>query len=443
MTSAGAGPGRVTIYRAPHRARRPAARPRLAERLRADQRDPAGRRSRPASRDIRFEGVAGGILPQSAIVTGLPDGIVERNRDAYLLSPGQPARPLARPPRPPAPHLARDRRGARAGRDHPQRRRRRRRAADRRRASRRCAAPACANPGLRRGARRASPPGRPCRCAPASAQPVTATVTLSYLAERLRLAGQLCRHALARRRQLDLFAWLTLASMDETSFANADTQAVAGRLNRDRDERRGSHAEDAAGSSCAAGPHGTTGSSRAQVVRPTGPASGTGPAPRTSDRRRRARAQLASDDDDIVVTGDARQAGGSGRPQALPHPRAGHRRRATARSRSPSSSSRRCRSSSSTAAGSRPARQRRRAPPGGCWSPATAPPRGSACRCPAGTVAAVRRGRRRPADPDRRGLDRATARSARMSRSSSARRPGVTCRRRGDRLGPRAGKTMS
>jgi hypothetical protein len=38
--------------------------------------------------ELRFEGVAGGILPQSAIVTGLPDGVVERNRDAYLLSPG-------------------------------------------------------------------------------------------------------------------------------------------------------------------------------------------------------------------------------------------------------------------------------------------------------------------------------------------------------------------
>src|SRR6185436_649848 len=37
--------------------------------------------------ELRFEGVAGGILPQSAIVTGLPEGIVERNRDAYLLSP--------------------------------------------------------------------------------------------------------------------------------------------------------------------------------------------------------------------------------------------------------------------------------------------------------------------------------------------------------------------
>ena len=38
--------------------------------------------------DLRFEGVAGGILPQSAIVSGLDKRIVERNRDARLLSPG-------------------------------------------------------------------------------------------------------------------------------------------------------------------------------------------------------------------------------------------------------------------------------------------------------------------------------------------------------------------
>src|SRR5207237_3272484 len=37
--------------------------------------------------EIRFEGVAGGIIPQSALVAGFPQGIVERNRDAYLLSP--------------------------------------------------------------------------------------------------------------------------------------------------------------------------------------------------------------------------------------------------------------------------------------------------------------------------------------------------------------------
>src|SRR3954471_15786851 len=36
--------------------------------------------------EIRFEGVAGGIQPQSAIVTGFPGAIAEGNRDAYLLS---------------------------------------------------------------------------------------------------------------------------------------------------------------------------------------------------------------------------------------------------------------------------------------------------------------------------------------------------------------------
>jgi hypothetical protein len=36
---------------------------------------------------IRFEGVAGGILPESAIVTGLPEGAREKNQDAALLTP--------------------------------------------------------------------------------------------------------------------------------------------------------------------------------------------------------------------------------------------------------------------------------------------------------------------------------------------------------------------
>jgi len=36
---------------------------------------------------IRFEGVAEGLLPETAIVTGLPNGVREKNRDARLLSP--------------------------------------------------------------------------------------------------------------------------------------------------------------------------------------------------------------------------------------------------------------------------------------------------------------------------------------------------------------------
>ena len=35
----------------------------------------------------RFEGVAEGMFPESAIVTGLPRGVKEKNRDARLLSP--------------------------------------------------------------------------------------------------------------------------------------------------------------------------------------------------------------------------------------------------------------------------------------------------------------------------------------------------------------------
>src|SRR5258708_35423427 len=36
---------------------------------------------------LKFEGVADGIEPASAILTGLPRGIIEKNRDAKLLSP--------------------------------------------------------------------------------------------------------------------------------------------------------------------------------------------------------------------------------------------------------------------------------------------------------------------------------------------------------------------
>ncbi|HEV2597519.1 hypothetical protein [Sphingopyxis sp.] len=37
---------------------------------------------------VRFEGVAEGLLPETAVIGGLPDGVIEKNRDARLLSPG-------------------------------------------------------------------------------------------------------------------------------------------------------------------------------------------------------------------------------------------------------------------------------------------------------------------------------------------------------------------
>ena len=41
---------------------------------------------------LRFEGVADGIEPASAIVTGLPQGVIEKNRDAQAAEPGGAAR---------------------------------------------------------------------------------------------------------------------------------------------------------------------------------------------------------------------------------------------------------------------------------------------------------------------------------------------------------------
>jgi hypothetical protein len=47
---------------------------------------------------VRFEGVAGGMLPESALVTGLPSGVREKNLDADLLSArGLHARAYGRP----------------------------------------------------------------------------------------------------------------------------------------------------------------------------------------------------------------------------------------------------------------------------------------------------------------------------------------------------------
>src|ERR1700730_1409919 len=50
--------------------------------------DPRNPYHLPAGKSrIRFEGVADGIEPVSAIVAGLPVGVVEKNLDADLLSP--------------------------------------------------------------------------------------------------------------------------------------------------------------------------------------------------------------------------------------------------------------------------------------------------------------------------------------------------------------------
>lgn len=77
----------VTVYRDPNR--------RIGQQM--DQRFPRGfamiSETRtvtlpPGESRIRFEGVAEGMIAVSAIVTGLPGGTIEKNRNADLLSPG-------------------------------------------------------------------------------------------------------------------------------------------------------------------------------------------------------------------------------------------------------------------------------------------------------------------------------------------------------------------
>ena len=182
--------------------------------------------------ELRFEGVAGGILPQSAIITGLPSGIVERNRDAYLLSPESLLdRSLGR-------------------------------RVQLRRTSMATGAVTQQEAVIRTGADGAVvlqtaagfealrctglpempvyegvPPGLSARptlsVRTRGGRPATATVTLSYLASGFDWQANYVARLSPDGAHVDLFAWLVLASGDPTSFANADTQAIAGRLNRE------------------------------------------------------------------------------------------------------------------------------------------------------------------------------------------------------------------
>jgi hypothetical protein len=185
--------------------------------------------------EIRFEGVAGGILPQSAIISGFPDGIVERNRDANLLSATSLIdRSLGR-----RVHLRRTSPATGAVREQE---------AVIRSGSDGALVVQTAEgfESLRCSGQNETPiynhvpPGLSARptlsVRTRSRQPVAATVTLSYLATGFDWRANYVANLSADGSHVDLFAWVTLASSDETSFRDADTQAVAGRVNREEVE---------------------------------------------------------------------------------------------------------------------------------------------------------------------------------------------------------------
>jgi hypothetical protein len=185
---------------------------------------------------LRFEGVAGGILPQSAIVAGLPNGVVEKNLDAELLSPGNLLdRSIGR-----RVHLRRT--WTKSGRTVEE--------------------DAIVRSGLDGAVVLQTAQGyEALRCTglnetivydrvpeglsakptlsvrTRSPAPVEADVTLSYLSWDFDWQADYVATLSPSEDRLDLFAWVTLANSDETSFVHADTQTIAGHPNRSDYER--------------------------------------------------------------------------------------------------------------------------------------------------------------------------------------------------------------
>ena len=179
---------------------------------------------------IRLEGVADGIDPASAILTGLPSGVVEKNRDAHLLSPSALVElTLGR-----RVVLVRSRPGQKADE----------------RVEGRIVSDADGGVVFQTSAGVEA-----LRCSglsetlgfdndttglsavptisvlTRSGRPLSATVTLSYLAGGFDWAADYVVKLSADGKTVDLGAWLTLANGNGTGFPDARTQAVAGRLN--------------------------------------------------------------------------------------------------------------------------------------------------------------------------------------------------------------------
>jgi hypothetical protein len=225
----------VTVYRDPHRS---AQRPMELRWLNgfalvSETRTvtiPAG------EAEIRFEGVAGGIIPESAIVTGLPKGVAEKNQDAWLLSPASLLdRSLGR-----RVHLRRTSQATGEVREQEAVVRSGADGAVVLQTDDGFEALRCT--GFRETIVYDSIPeglsAKPTLSVRTSSdRDVAATLTLSYLASGFDWQANYIGTLSPAGDRLDLFAWVTLANGDETSFVRAKTQAVAGRLNRDQNYR--------------------------------------------------------------------------------------------------------------------------------------------------------------------------------------------------------------
>jgi hypothetical protein len=185
---------------------------------------PAGRHT------LRFDAVADGLIPQSAAVEGLPGGTVERNYDYALLSPGTLLeRSLNQP-------VGIVRTNARTGRQTAE-------SAIVRQGPNGVVLQTATGVealGCSGGAERLVfdhiPAGLSDKPALSTVIDVpvatTAKLTLSYLAIGVNWQADYVARIAPDGRTLDLTGWLTLVNSGGTSFVNAPTQAVAGKLSR-------------------------------------------------------------------------------------------------------------------------------------------------------------------------------------------------------------------
>ncbi|MBT0670501.1 hypothetical protein HT136_19220 [Novosphingobium profundi] len=225
-----AGPARValTVYRAPY------------ARGEIDRANPRGfamitetRKVRlPRGRvELRFEGVAEGIVPVSAVIEGLPGGTIEKNRDARLLSPAslvdgtlgrevtitRTDKATGRVTSEEATIVAGPQQGVVL------------RTASAIEALRCSGLPEkLVYGGIPTGL--SSKPVLSVTTDSPSAR--TVTVRLSYLASGFDWRASYVATQAPDGRSLDLFAWLTLANGNGQAFTEAEVNAVAGRLNR-------------------------------------------------------------------------------------------------------------------------------------------------------------------------------------------------------------------
>jgi len=182
--------------------------------------------------DVRFEGVTSGIVPQSAIVTGLGEAVLEKNRDARLLSPGAlldaslGERLTLRRTSIATGKLRVQDAIVRATNDGVVLQ-----TAD--------GVEALRCTGLSETLLAAQVPAdlsaRPTLSVRVrSPEPVERTVTLSYISNNFDWQADYVADLADSGDRISLFGWMTLANGDQTGLSGAQTQAVAGKLNRDR-----------------------------------------------------------------------------------------------------------------------------------------------------------------------------------------------------------------